>query len=120
MSSFGYPKTDARRDNHPQAVLHDPAQPVDSRIRQYFQAAVLELHPESEVAPVKLRLLGDTLRNRKYPNKRWERYAAFTSKPALTVGDDARLDLLEAHGTGVTDGNVTGTVKHLQTVLAAH
>ena len=69
VSSFGYPKTDARRDNHPQAVLHDPARPVDSRIRQYFQAAVLELHPESQVAPVKLRLLGDTLRNRKYPNK---------------------------------------------------
>ena len=94
VASFGYPKTDARRDNHPQAVLHDPARPVDSRIRQYFQAAVLELHPESQVAPVKLRLLGDTLRNRKYPNKKWERYAAFTSKPALTVGDEARLDLV--------------------------
>ena len=117
VSSFGYPKTDARRDNHPQAVLHDPARPVDSRIRQYFQAAVLELHPESQVAPVKLRLLGDTLRNRKYPNKKWERYAAFTSKPALTVGDDARLDLLEAGGTGAADGNVTDTVKHLQPSL---
>ena len=68
VASFGYPKTDARRDNHPQAVLHDPARPVDSRIRQYFQAAVLDLHPESAVAPVKLRLLGDTLRNRKYPH----------------------------------------------------
>ena len=48
--------------------------PVDSRIRQYFQAAVLEFHPESSVAPVKLRLLGDTLRNRKYPHSTWERY----------------------------------------------
>ena len=117
VSSFGYPKTDARRDNHPQAVLHDPARPVDSRIRQYFQAAVLELHPESAVAPVKLRLLGDTLRNRKYPQSTWERYPAFTSKPALTVGDEARLDLLEAGGTGAADGNVTGTVKHLQPSL---
>ena len=117
VASFGYPKTDARRDNHPQAVLHDPSRPVDSRIRQYFQAAVLELHPESAVAPVKLRLLGDTLRNRKYPHSTWERYPAFTSKPALTVGDEARLELLEARGTGVADGNVTGTVKHLQPSL---
>ena len=116
VSSFGYPKTDARRDNHPQAVLHDPARPVDSRIRQYFQAAVLELHPESAVAPVKLRLLGDTLRNRKYP-KNVGAYPAFTSKPALTVGDEARLDLFVAGGTGAADGNVTGTVKHLHPSL---
>ena len=48
VSSFGYPKTDARRDNHPQAVLHyAPRARLTSRIRQYFQAAVLEYHPES-------------------------------------------------------------------------
>ena len=119
VSSFGYPKTDARRDNHPQAVLHDPARPVDSRIRQYFQAAVLELHPESAVAPVKLRLLGDTLRNRKYPNNARgsgtrhsprSRRLPSVMMPALTC---SRV----AGGTGVADGNVTGTVKHLQPSL---
>ena len=114
VASFGYPKTDARRDNHPQAVLHDPGRPIDGRIRQYFQAAVLEFHPESASAPVKLRLLGDTLRNRKYPNNAWQRYPAFTSKPALNVGDDARLDLLEARGTSATNGDVTATVRRLQ------
>ncbi len=114
VASFGYPKSDARRDTHPQAVLHDPSRSVDSRIRQYFQAAVLEYHPESASAPVKLRLLGDTLRNRKYPDNTWERYPAFTSKPAFSVGDEARLDLLEAGGTGATNGDVTATVRHLQ------
>ena len=118
VASFGYPKTDARRDNHPQAVLHDPARPVDSRIRQYFQAAVLELHPESAVAPVKLRLLGDTLRNRKYPNNaRGSSTRHLRRSRRFRVGDQARLDLLEAGGTGAADGNVTGTVKHLQPSL---
>ena len=113
LASFGYPKTDARRDTHPQAVLHDPGRPVDSRIRQYFQAAVLEFHPESAVAPVKLRLLGDTLHNRKYPDNAWQQYPAFTSKPALNVGDDARLDLLAPNGTGAASGDVTAAVERL-------
>ena len=63
VSSFGYPKTDARRDNHPRAVLHAPDRLPDSRIRQYFQAAVLDYHPETPASPVKLSLLGDTLRD---------------------------------------------------------
>ena len=114
VASFGFPKTDARRDNHPQAVLHDPGRAVDGRIRQYFQAAVLELHPESASAPVKLRLLGDTLLNCKYANNAWQQYPAFTSKPALNVGDDARLDLFDAGGTASTNGDVTATVRRLQ------
>ena len=51
IASFGFPKTDARRDDHPQAELHTPGRPVDSRIRQYFQSAVLEYHPESPWGP---------------------------------------------------------------------
>ena len=117
VDSFGYPKTDARRDNHPQAVLHDPSRPVDSRIRQYFQAAVLEFHPESEIAPVKLRLLGDTLRNRKYLNNAWQSYRAFTSKPPFSVGDQARLDLVAERGASPANGDATGTVQRLQPSL---
>ena len=63
VASFGFPKTDARRDNHPQAILHTPSRPPDDRIRQYFQAAVLDYHPETPASPVKLSLLGDTLRD---------------------------------------------------------
>lgn len=100
VASFGYPKTDARRDNHPQAVLHDPGRAIDGRIRQYFQAAVLEYHPESASSPVKLRLLGDTLRNRKYPNNAWQQYPAFTSKPPLGRGDHVRVDLLSTEDPG--------------------
>ncbi len=54
VASFGFPKTDARADDHDEADLHIPGRPPDGRIRQYFQAAVLEYHPESLVAPVKL------------------------------------------------------------------
>ena len=117
VHSFGYPKTDARRDNHHQAVLHDPGRPVDSRIRQYFQAAVLEYHPESAVAPVKLRLLGDTLRNRKYPDSTWEQSPAFTSKPPFSVGDHARLGLPGTDATVAETGSVAGIVQRLQASL---
>ena len=65
VDSFGYPKTDARRDSHPQAVLHDPTRPVDDRIRQYFQAAVLEYHPEhAGITGEAADLLGDTVMRR--------------------------------------------------------
>ena len=117
VDSFGYPKTDARRDNDHRAMLHDPGRTVDSRIRQYFQAAVLEFHPESAVAPVKLRLLGDTLRNRKYPGNTWEQSRAFTSKPPFNVGDQARLHLLEARATDAAVGSVSDTVQRLQPSL---
>ena len=120
VDSFGFPKTDARRDNHPQAVLHDPLRLVDSRIRQYFQAAVLELHPESEIAPVKLRLLGDTLRNRKYADNAWEQYPAFASEPAFSVGDQARVDLLTTQdpgSQGPQDRSVAEVVESLRPSL---
>ena len=106
VASFGFPKTDARRDDHPEAVLHDPTRPVDSRIRQYFQAAVLEYHPESAHAPVKLRLLGDTLRDSRYPGESWRRYMAFGPEAPLEVGDRIETNLpkrLGPHGSTVDD-----------------
>ncbi|MCY4112474.1 MAG: S1C family serine protease [Chloroflexi bacterium] len=117
VDSFGYPKSDARRDNHHQAVLHDPGRAVDSRIRQYFQAAVLEYHPESETSPVKLRLLGDTLRNRKYPGNSWEQFPAFTSKPPFSVGDQARLHQGGSLAAVTATGDVASTVQRLQPSL---
>ena len=66
VQAFGFPKSDARSDADPRAVLGIPgANPVF--IRQYFQAAVLEYHPGTP-QPVKLRLLGDDVRNILYPD----------------------------------------------------
>ena len=98
VDSFGYPKTDARRDNHPQAVLHNPARPVDDRIRQYFQAAVLEYHPESPRSPVKLRLLGDIVRDSRYPYGAWRQYLAFAPEAPLAPGDRLELGLENRRG----------------------
>ena len=106
VDSFGFPKTDARRDDHPQTVLHDPTRSVDSRIRQYFQAAVLEYHPESSHAPVKLRLVGDTLRDSRYPDDAWRRYLAFGPEEPFAVGDGIEMKLpkrLGPHGSSVDD-----------------
>ena len=93
IASFGFPKTDARRDDpSPGRILHTPGpQPVDSRIRQYFQSAVLEYHPESPGAPVKLSLLGDTLRDHRYPGRAWRHYLAFGPEAPLAVGDQLNL-----------------------------
>ena len=106
VSSFGYPKTDARRDNHPQAVLHTPTRPPDDRIRQYFQAAVLEYHPESPESPVKLSLLGDTLRDSRYPRRAWEQYLVFGPEAPLAVGAQLELGLESRrgpHGSTIDD-----------------
>ncbi len=98
VDSFGYPKTDARRDSHPQAMLHDPTRPVDDRIRQYFQAAVLEYHPESPASPVLLRLLGDTVRDSRYPYDSWRQYLAFAPEAPLAPGDRLELGLESRRG----------------------
>ena len=98
VASFGFPKTDARRDDHPEAVLHIPGHPPDDRIRQYFQAAVLEYHPESAAAPVKLRLLGDTLRDSRYPHRAWQQYLAFGPEAPFAVGDQLDLGLESRRG----------------------
>ena len=84
VNAFGFPKTDARIDTNASGTLHiQSASP--GFIRQYFQAAVLEFHRE-DPEPVKLRLLGDDLRNINYPNNSWRTYAAFNDVTALTPG----------------------------------
>ena len=75
-----------------------PRVPVDSRVRQYFQAAVLEYHPESAHAPVKLRLLGDTLRDSRYPGRLWRQYVAFGPEAPFAVGDRIEMKLERRRG----------------------
>ena len=101
VASFGYPKTEARRDDHPDAELHDPRRPPDDRIRQYFQATVLEYHPESFHSPVKLRLLGDAVRDRRYPFRAWQQYLVFVApEPRLESGEYVKVDVGERRGPG--------------------
>lgn len=63
VSAFGYPKTEARTDIVGARRLLGPEQ-TPGFIRQYFQAAIFEFHPNDPADPVKLALLGDTLRDR--------------------------------------------------------
>ena len=84
VQSFGLPKTDARIDTNSAGTLHiQSANP--GFIRQYFQSAVLEHHP-GDPEPVKLRLLGDDLRNLNYPSNSYQTYSAFNASVALTPG----------------------------------
>lgn len=85
VQAFGYPKTDARIDTNAAGTLHIQGA-TPGRNRQYFQAAVLEHHPEDDNDPVKLQLLGDSLRDLNYPKFSWRTYAAFRPATALAPG----------------------------------
>ena len=119
IASFGFPKTDARRDTHPQAVLHTPGRQPDERIRQYFQAAVLEYHPESPASPVKLSLLGDTLRDHRYPRGAWQYYLAFGPEMSLDVGNPFELGVnrrgLHTQSAHDAAGFLAASVLHINT-----
>ena len=54
-------------------------------IRQYFQSAVMEYHPDTPSAPVQLRLLGDDLRDKNYPNAGWQSNPAFQPAAPLAA-----------------------------------
>lgn len=90
--SFGLPKTDARGDSGEAGMLLAPG--VDlGWVRQYFQAAVFEYHPEApEGFKVQLSLLGDTLRNQNYPNDSWAGLTPF--KAAGEVAEDATFTVV--------------------------
>jgi CSLREA domain-containing protein len=88
IDSFGFPKTEARFDDHPDAVLRLPGS-TPGFIRQYFQAAVMEYHPDDPPGQrVKLALLGDTVRNLIYPNDVWQAIEAFNTAIPLAPGQD--------------------------------
>jgi len=84
LEAFGLPKTDARRDDHPGAMLGiEGADPGVTR--QYFQAAVFEHRPDS-AEPVRLRLLGDAVRDRAYPFGSHQVFSSFRSAQPLRRG----------------------------------
>ena len=88
VQAFGFPKSDARSDLDPRTILEIPgANP--NFIRQYFQAAVLEFHPGTP-QPVKLRLLGDDVRNILYPDNSHLAFPSFNPAGPLTVGQPFR------------------------------
>ncbi|MCY4114082.1 MAG: hypothetical protein OXG33_09115 [Chloroflexi bacterium] len=85
LQAFGLPKTDARLDDAPGAVLGiEGAQP--GIVRQYFQAAVFE-HRPGRNQPVQLRLLGDAVRDRLYPYGIHQVFASFQAVGPLSDGE---------------------------------
>ncbi len=91
VDAFGFPKSEARIDTNKPGTLHIAAA-TTGFIRQYFQAAVLEHHPG---AGVRLRLLGDDLRNRLYPNDSWRQITAFNAAAALSDGQTYAVEVVE-------------------------
>ncbi len=84
LQAFGHPKSEARLDEDPGAMLNiDGADP--GVIRQYFQAAVLEHHPGAP-EPVALRFLGDGLRDILYPYGSHQALQSFQSVQPLRYG----------------------------------
>ena len=81
VQAFGLPKTEARYDIVAPGRLLGPDEDPGF-IRQYFQAAIFEYHPNLPDDPIQLALLGDTLRNRLVPDH--SRYRAFAAAGILT------------------------------------
>ncbi len=82
IAAFGLAKTDARIDTHGAGTLHI-ADATPGFYRQYFQAAVLEYHPYDAERPVKLSLLGNTLRDLLV--KSWQEERGFAAAVPLAA-----------------------------------
>ncbi len=87
---FGAPRTEARADTGADGTVFDPDAPAGP-IRQYFQNAVLEFAPTT-AEPVRLRLIGESLRNRWYPA--WANLPSF-APAAVQVGETTPLQTLQ-------------------------
>jgi len=113
IDSFGVPRTEARPDNHPKALLAVDDEP-DDVVRQYFQAAVLE-HYTYTTEDTTIRPIGRELRERRYSNDEWVRITAFRPAALLVQGEKyppellrhARSPLLAGDGNGVLVGRGT-------------
>ena len=85
-NSFGYPKTDARVDIGAPGMLLARGASL-GRVRQYFQAAIMEFFPDNpEGYKVQLTLLGDFLRDLTYPNESWRNLGPFSVAQELQAG----------------------------------
>ena len=83
-ASFGYPKTDARRDSGAAGTLvwH---RGLPGRIRQYFQAAVLEYNPDQRPSIV-VPMIGYDLLWTLYGGDGWRELAEFEPAGEVQVG----------------------------------
>jgi len=92
--AFGAPRTEARVDTGaPGTIIAPGAEP--GVIRQYFQNSVFESWPHSGES-VQLRLLGDALRNRKYPHGSWRMLPAFHDSEFVRSGEARNFPRLGA------------------------
>ena len=80
--AFGLPLTDARINFLVPGLLHAPGT-TPGFVRQFYQAAIFELHPYPN-NPVMLTLLGDILRDILVPEH--ARHAPFNAVPELVIG----------------------------------
>jgi hypothetical protein len=83
VDSFGYPKTEARPDDHPEALVAVDGPPTGV-VRQYFQAGVLEAYRHTTLT-VTIRPVGTELRDRLYPDDEWIGLLAFRQTEPVEV-----------------------------------
>ena len=86
-AQFGAPRTEARPDTGAAGTLYTDDAP-SGVIRQYFQNAVFEFAPDRP-QPVRLRLIGESLRDRLYPA--WNELAVFIDQPAVEHGQSVDI-----------------------------
>ena len=90
-NSFGYPKTDARADIGAPGMLLARGASL-GRVRQYFQAAIMEFFPDNpEGYKVQLTLLGDFLRDLTYPDESWRTLRPFSAAQEFTAGSTVEI-----------------------------
>ena len=108
LESFGFPKSDARRDSGEPGTLF-LAGSTPGVFRQYFQAAVLE-YREAEEPAVQLVPLGNILRDRDFPGDAWMHLAAFARSDPLARGQKADLNQLKRER--LTDRTLEGLFEY--------
>ncbi len=89
---FGAPRTEARADTGAAGTVFAPGA-ILGVVRQYFQNAVFESWPETN-EPVRLRLLGDTLRNWQFPDGAWQQLAPFADGESVKRGEVREFPLV--------------------------
>ena len=115
LTSFGNPVSDARSDGHPMASLGTPGT-ADNAVRQYFEAAVLQIYPGSGQTPMILPV-GRELRDELYPEWGWAGLAVFSRVAALEEGAQYPQPFLThseavAHAVSAGDGVLVARVGH--------